>query len=95
MSEAGVLSGRNNAFHPQSTATRAEVAQMFRNFMRFVVAVNDGAGETQPVAAALSNATAYAYIDRRAVEAIERALTEPPAEDDEMGIDYMVNLLFR
>ena len=37
LSEAGVLSGINNAFAPQSTATRAEVAQMIKNFLRFVV----------------------------------------------------------
>jgi hypothetical protein len=42
MSEAGVLSGYDNNFNPTDTATRAEVAEMFRNFMRFVVGVNDG-----------------------------------------------------
>lgn len=37
LSESGVISGDNNAFMPVKTATRAEVAQMFKNFMRFVV----------------------------------------------------------
>jgi hypothetical protein len=35
--EAGVLNGSNNEFRPKDTATRAEVAQMFKNFLRFVL----------------------------------------------------------
>ena len=38
--EAGVINGSDNRFNPQDYATRAEVAQMFRNFMRLVVASN-------------------------------------------------------
>ena len=34
LSEAGVISGSNNEFAPQRTATRAEVAQIFKNFLR-------------------------------------------------------------
>ena len=34
--EAAVLSGSGNEFAPTATATRAQVAQMFTNFMRFV-----------------------------------------------------------
>ena len=41
LAEAGVLSGSDNEFAPKRTATRAEVAQMFRNFMRLVVADDD------------------------------------------------------
>jgi len=37
MSEAGVLSGSSGAFRPSATATRAEVAQTFKNFIRFIV----------------------------------------------------------
>ena len=73
MSAAGVLNGYNNAFNPLNTATRAEVAAMFRNFLRFVVAVNDDTDGAQPVSAA-TNANADIYIDRRAMEANERAL---------------------
>jgi hypothetical protein len=36
ISAAGVFNGYNNAFNPLNTATRAEVAAMFRNFLRFV-----------------------------------------------------------
>ncbi len=36
LSEAGVFSGEAGNFHPQRNATRAEVAQMFKNFLRFV-----------------------------------------------------------
>ena len=36
LAEAGVLSGSNGEFMPGKNATRAEVAQMFKNFMRFV-----------------------------------------------------------
>ncbi|MCL2704165.1 MAG: S-layer homology domain-containing protein [Defluviitaleaceae bacterium] len=37
ISAAGILSGFDNEFMPHNDATRAQVAQMFRNFMRFVV----------------------------------------------------------
>ena len=37
LAEAGVINGSNNHFYPQENATRAEVAQMFKNFLRFVV----------------------------------------------------------
>jgi hypothetical protein len=37
LSEAGVISGDNGAFKPKDTATRAEVSQLFKNFMRFVL----------------------------------------------------------
>jgi hypothetical protein len=36
LSEAGVFNGSNHAFMPTKTASRAEVAQTFKNFMRFV-----------------------------------------------------------
>jgi uncharacterized repeat protein (TIGR02543 family) len=76
MSEAGVFNGYDNNFNPTNTVTRAEVAQMFRNFMRFVVVANDGS-IPQPVTAALSNTgTEEAYIDRSALEAIKRALQQ-------------------
>jgi hypothetical protein len=73
ISAAGVLSGYNNAFNPLETATRAEVAQMFRNFMRFVVNDNFDTNRTQTAAAQINN-TMDLYIDRRAMEEIERAL---------------------
>ena len=41
LSEAGILSGSDNQFAPLNNATRAEVATMFKNFMRFVAADND------------------------------------------------------
>jgi Leucine-rich repeat (LRR) protein len=37
LAEAGVLSGDNNQFMPNDVATRAQVAQMFKNFLRFVI----------------------------------------------------------
>jgi hypothetical protein len=37
LSEAGVLNGDGSEFMPKKTATRAEVAQMFKNFSRFIV----------------------------------------------------------
>lgn len=37
LSEAGVLNGSDNEFMPKQDASRAEVAQMFKNFLRFVV----------------------------------------------------------
>jgi hypothetical protein len=37
LSEAGVLSGGNNEFMPRKTATRAEAAQTFKNFLRFII----------------------------------------------------------
>ena len=37
LAEAGVINGSNNRFNPQDNATRAEVAQMFKNFLRLVV----------------------------------------------------------
>jgi hypothetical protein len=36
LAEAGVMNGADNNFMPQKDATRAEVAGMFRNFLRFV-----------------------------------------------------------
>jgi len=47
LSEAGVLSVNNNEYNPRSTATRAEVAAMFRNFLLYVVDVNEGEGLTR------------------------------------------------
>jgi hypothetical protein len=40
LSAAGVLSGYNLQFMPDNNATRAEVAQMFKNYMRFVGEIN-------------------------------------------------------
>ena len=37
LAEAGVLSGSNNEFMPGDDATRAQVAAMFKNYLRFVV----------------------------------------------------------
>jgi hypothetical protein len=37
LAEAGVINGSNGEFRPKDTATRAEVAGMFRNFMRFIL----------------------------------------------------------
>jgi len=37
---AEVLSGDNNMFRPQNEATRAQVAQMFRNFMKIIAEPN-------------------------------------------------------
>jgi len=74
MSEAGVLNGYNNAYNPLNTATRAEVAAMFQNFLRFVVTDNPGTSGTQ-TAVVFSNTSMDLYIDRRAMEEIERALT--------------------
>ena len=42
LAKAGVINGSSNRFNPQGNATRAEVAQMFTNFMRFVVEGNEG-----------------------------------------------------
>ncbi|MDR1689114.1 MAG: S-layer homology domain-containing protein [Clostridiales bacterium] len=36
LSMAGVINGDNNTFMPEKTATRAEAAQTFKSFMRFV-----------------------------------------------------------
>ena len=35
LAEVGVINGSNNEFMPKKNATRAEVAQLFSNFMRF------------------------------------------------------------
>ena len=35
--EAGVFSGDNSSFRPKDAATRAEAAQLFKNFLRFVI----------------------------------------------------------
>ena len=40
LAEAGVINGSGNHFNPQDDATRAEVAQMLKNFLRFVVEGN-------------------------------------------------------
>ena len=37
VTQAGVMSGYSNRFSPARSATRAEVAQLFKNFVRFVV----------------------------------------------------------
>jgi hypothetical protein len=37
LSEAGVMSGSDGEFSPHKTATRAELAQMFKNFLRFIM----------------------------------------------------------
>jgi hypothetical protein len=37
LSEAGVMSGIGGEFAPHKTATRGELAQMFRNFLRFIM----------------------------------------------------------
>ncbi|MCL2604542.1 MAG: S-layer homology domain-containing protein [Defluviitaleaceae bacterium] len=47
MAAAGVLNNHGNDFNPQDTATRAEAADIFRNFTRFVAAVNNEAEEPQ------------------------------------------------
>ena len=83
MSPAGVLSGCNNAFNPLNTATRAEVAAMFRNFMRFVVAVNDDGTDETRNNSPLSPLDSPLYIDRRAMEAIERALKAAGNDDED------------
>lgn len=36
LGKSGVMSGNNNEFMPKKDATRAEVAQLFKNFIRFV-----------------------------------------------------------
>ncbi len=36
LSEAGVMAGENNMFQPNKNATRAEVAQLFKNFLRLI-----------------------------------------------------------
>jgi hypothetical protein len=58
--------GEVNAFNPLSTVTRAEAAVMLRNFMRFILTVNDD-DEPQPIAVALSNSTAELYFDKRVI----------------------------
>jgi hypothetical protein len=52
MTEAGVINGSNGMFMPHRDATRAEVAQMFRNFLRFVV--EPGTSPTAPAAMSFS-----------------------------------------
>jgi hypothetical protein len=36
LSEAGVMTGDNNEFMPKKTASRAEVAQLIKNFLRLI-----------------------------------------------------------
>jgi hypothetical protein len=87
LSAAGVFNhmGVDGAiiFAPQGTATRAQVATVFMNFMRFVVGanadtatanINQNPSTGAPQTAVYGSMT-YAYIDRRAMEEIERALT--------------------
>jgi len=40
MADAGVINGNNGKFNPTDSATRAEVATLFKNFMRFIVMPN-------------------------------------------------------
>jgi len=73
--EAGVISGvGDNRFNPQGNGTRAEVATMLRNFMDHGTSGNS--------TAATSTHTAEAYIDRRAIEELERALAEHDPDND-------------
>jgi len=38
LAEAGVINGSNGKFNPKDSATRAEVATLFKSYMRFIVA---------------------------------------------------------
>ena len=40
LAQAGVINGSYDEFAPRSTATRAEVATMFKNYLRFVMEGN-------------------------------------------------------
>ena len=91
LAEAGVLSGSDNRFNPQDNATRAEVAQMFKNFLRFVVEGNEGGENNANLPTATLSNTLDAIIDRRAQYAIQAALMP---QDDEDDIDKLINLLW-
>jgi hypothetical protein len=78
LSAAGVLNGYNNAFLPFDAVTRAEVAILFSNFIRFVVYANENTNadtnESTPVNVALFHAAPDIDIDRRSLETLERAV---------------------
>jgi len=60
LSEAGVADGDNGAFMPQKAVTRAEAAQMFKNFLRFVGDMESLPAIT-PIAAAFSPAMEFTF----------------------------------
>ena len=72
LSDAGVLSG-DTGFRPEATSTRAEVAQMFKNFMRFIADNQDGANNAPLATVSVSGVIDY-YFDKSAMEALKRAL---------------------
>jgi hypothetical protein len=80
MTEAGVINGSNGSFMPHRDATRAEVAQMFRNFLRFVA--ESGASPTANAAMLFSASASDAYIDRRAQVEMERILASGGGDDE-------------
>jgi hypothetical protein len=89
LSEAGVISGSNNAFMPHKDTARAEVAALLKNFLRFVVVDSDSLPVNLPMAATVSAPGIDAYMDRRAWEAIERAMA---AADDGDEADHLALL---
>jgi uncharacterized membrane protein len=94
---AGIINGRpGNLYDPKATATRAEVATIFARFIEIYVdyAQHPDATVNQPTSIATFNSAMDVYIDRRALEAIEEALTDT-ALDGDTDIDFLVNLLFR
>jgi len=87
---AGIVSGRpGNLYDPQATATRAEVATIFARFVETYVshalALDTGNANQNPsTGGAQTTATGMmdVYFDRRAMEAIKRALM---AKEDDNG----------
>jgi hypothetical protein len=56
---------------------------MLKNFIRFVVDINDDTDEAQPMAASALNTANYAYVDKRALEEIERAVLAAGNDDED------------
>ncbi|MCL2816367.1 MAG: S-layer homology domain-containing protein, partial [Oscillospiraceae bacterium] len=78
---AGIVSGKpGNIYDPQGLATRAEVATIFTNYINayvnYAIDFENEPENTNPPTGATQTAamTAEAYIDRRALEELERAL---------------------
>ena len=91
LAQAGVLSGSDNRFSPLDNATRAEAAQIFRNFLRFVVEGSESGTVYADLPTETLNSTADAYIDRRAQEAVEAALmpAKGGGDDDDDDLPWL------
>ena len=92
LAEAGVINGSDNRLNPQDNTTRAEVAQMFRQFMRFVMEGDESRENGANLPTATLSSTMDAIIDNRTQYAIQTALMLHENDDDD--IDKLINMLW-